>query len=52
MAEDNKATYKISGYVSVEIPNASINNLLVNSPVKVEIDGTNLTAIADGRGFF
>lgn len=52
MAEDSKATYKVSGFVSVEVSSASINNLMVNSPVKVEIEGTNLTATADGKGFF
>jgi len=52
IAEDSKATYRVSGFVSVEAPSTSVYELMVYSPVKVEIEGTNLTATADGRGFF
>ncbi len=52
MAEDSKVTYKVSGFVSVESPSAPAYEIMVYSPVKVEIEGTSLTTTADSRGYF
>lgn len=52
MAEDSKVTYKVSGFVSLEAPSTPVYEIMVYSPVKVEIDGTNLTTTADSKGYF
>ncbi|KNY28558.1 beta-propeller domain-containing protein [Pseudobacteroides cellulosolvens] len=51
-AEDSKVNYKVSGFVSVEAPSTPVYEIMVYSPVKVEIEGTDLTATADSRGYF
>ncbi|HEY9062099.1 MAG TPA: beta-propeller domain-containing protein [Pseudobacteroides sp.] len=51
-AQDNTAAYKVSGYVSVETSGAPVNEIMVYSPVRVQIEGTDLSATADGKGYF
>jgi uncharacterized secreted protein with C-terminal beta-propeller domain len=52
MAEESKADYKVSGYVSVETSGFPGYEIMVYSPVKVKIEGTDIIATADSKGYF